>query len=53
VNPTERNLAVALEGLIKDPAMYAELRSRARRRACDLQWPKQFQKLMDFVASAN
>jgi glycosyltransferase involved in cell wall biosynthesis len=53
VDPTERNLALAMEGLIKDPAMYAELRSRARQRACDLQWSKQFRKLMDFVASAN
>ena len=53
MEPTPRNLALAMEGLIKDPAMYAELRTKARQRACDLRWSNQFRKLMDFVASVN
>ena len=53
VEPRHENIAQAIQLLVNEPAKYAELRSKARQRACELEWSNQYQKLIRFVASVE
>ncbi len=53
LEPRAGKITRALEQIIDDADTYHELRLKARRRACELDWSRQYGKLIEFVESIH